>query len=961
MRLRASVPTDEIFFQSTDGTMTRIAITDDPRPTARERSRVASVWMWTLAIFLVSSTGCANLRLPAIDSTGSCLFAPLPTTTSLALPCTNGQCSLLGGPCRCLGCLGNLGSCLSAPGFNFPDPAFPEPVDPPACVEPTAIGSGIANGPCVPGPGCGGDCLTGPPAVLYGTEITETKPCKLPPRGERGCILMTPQKIVAPVGGEVIFLSGICGTDGYLQVGQPLEWMLSRDSVGNIIQVGDDDPGVLHRLAGISKAEKQDPTFARGVTSTKEVLITRGNSNPNDDVKLEKGQTWMSLSSASEGTSHITVLAPESECWDQRKASATVYWVDARWQFPAPQQLIAGTAAELNTRVTSAEGSVPARGWKVRYEILNPELATFVGTGGSSVVEVNVDDSGNAVATLQPVPGTSGNAVVSVSVIRPGGTSEKMPDLTLGRGQAFITWSSPQLTLRAGGPEVASYNAPFDVVANIANPGDQDATGVEVRASIPEGVKVITSDAFAKVYPNSVVWEIGTIPPQQQLDLTLKLSSTAPIAIGFEARGDGGLAADDSVRVDIYRPSLAVRVSPEKQRYQTGDQVTYSVEVENTGDRPLRDVSLAAIGDAGMLHGEKGIREVGNDKTDGPLQPGQVWATTVNFVPTDSGLRCVNFVAEAAAGQQAQAQSCVTVINPPPPTPAMSVTVAPERDRLVVGDRVLVRGRVENTGSIPLKSVRVTMSYDPQLVPEQATDDFPRNLDTPYLIAWTIAELPAGETAVLEGEFLAQSESRRSQFVFTAESNEGASGRDGTEVQIFPSATPNEPLTAPPILPPALTPPSIPGGPGTPPPASRPSAPPSRADSGANVRRDGSLRLDVFQRDISPRVGDPIRYSIALTNDTNRIDNAVQLVFDLPAGVSIQRLTQTTSPELGRFDRAGNTIRFQEIRSLKPNEAINYELVLSSNQPQSFNLVFEAVSRNFPAGVARSQRTEVTR
>ncbi|TWU03549.1 DUF11 domain-containing protein [Neorhodopirellula pilleata] len=941
--------------------MAPIAITDDPRPTARERSRVASMWMCVVGFLLVSSIGCTNLRLPAIDSTGSCLFAPLPTTTSLALPCTDGRCSLLSGPCRCLGCLGNLGCCLSAPGFNFPNAAFPEPVDPPACADPTAIGSGVAGGPCVPGPGCGGDCLTGPPAVLYGSEITETKPCKLPPRGKRGCILMTPQKIVAPVGGEVIFLSGICGTDGYLQVGEPLEWMLSRDSVGNIIEVGDDDPGVLHRLAGISKAEKQDPTYARGVTSTKEVLITRGNANPNDDVKLEKGQTWMSLSSASEGTSHVTVLAPDSECWDQRKASATVYWVDARWQFPAPQRLIAGTAAELNTRVTSAEGSVPARGWKVRYEIMNPELATFAGTGGSSVVEVNVDDSGNAVATLEPVQGTSGNAVVNISIIRPGGTSEKMPDLTLGRGQAFITWSSPQLTLRAGAPEIASYNTPFDVFANIANPGDQDATGVEVRASIPEGVNVISSDAFAKVYPNSVIWEIGTIPPQQQLDLTLKLSSTAPIAIGFEARGDGGLAANDSVRIDIYRPSLVIRVSPEQQRYQTGDRVMYSVEVENTGDRPLRDVSLAAVGDTGMLHAEKGIRGVRNDKTGGPLQPGEVWATTVTFIPTDSGLRCVTFDATAAGGQQAQAQSCVTVINPPPPTPAMSVTVSPERDRLVVGDRVLVRGRVENTGSIPLKNVRATMSYDPQLIPEQATIDFPRNLDTPYLIAWTITEIPAGETAVLEAEFRAQSESPRSQFVFTAESTEGATGRDGTEIRIFPTTVPNEPLTAPPVLPPALTPPSIPGGPGTPAPSSQPSAPPSRFDSGANNRRDGSLRLDVFQRDISPRVNDPIRYSISLTNDTDRIDNAVQLRFELPPGVSIGRLTQTTSPELGRFDRAGNTILLQEIRSLKANETINYELVLSSNQPQTFNLVLEAVSRNFPGGVARSQTTEVTR
>ena len=926
---------------------------------------VAQAMHGVFAILILASvsltSGCSQLRLPAIDPTGSCLFSPLPTTTRLALPCTNGECAL-NGPCRCLGCLGGLGSCLRCPGFSFPDPAFQDPADPPACVNPNAVtGSGVAsNEPCVPGPGCGGDCLVGPPAVLYGTEINATKACKLPPRGKRGCILLTPQKIVAPVGGEVMLLSGICGTDGYLQVGEPLEWMLSNDSVGNIIAVGDDAPGVLHRLAKVPAAKKQDGAYALGVTSTKAALITRGNTNPNDDVKLEKGQTWLTLSSPSEGTSHVTVLAPESECWDQRKANATIYWVDARWQFPGPQRLNAGVAAELVTRVTRAEGSLPARGWKVRYELMNPELATFAGTDGSSIVEVNVDDSGNAPATLIPIPGTAGNAVIDIQVIRPGGLSDNMPDLTLGRGQSYVTWSAPQLTLRAGGPEVASYDVPFDVFANIANPGDQDATGVEVRAAIPEGVRVISSDAFAKVFPNSVVWEIGTIPPQQQLDIGLKLSATSPISIAFEARGDGGLAVDDNVRVDIYRPSLVLRVSPEKQRYEAGDNVVYSIEVENTGDRPLRDVGLIARGDEYMTHTEKNSREVANDKTDGPLQPGEVWRSTVSFTTLDSGLRCVNFTASAAGGQQQSQSSCVTVINRAPPTPAMAVTVSAARDRIVVGDRVFIRGRVENTGSIPLKSVRVTMSYDPQVVPEQATVDFPRSLDTAYLIAWTIEELPAGETAVLEGEFSAQQTSPGSQFIFTAESSEGARGSASTRVQILPNNTPDRPLTAPPVLPPALTPPAIPGGPGTPPPSNTPppTTPPSPSDR--NSANTGSIRLDVLQRDISPRVGDAIGYSLRLTNDTNLIDNAVQIAFDLPPGVSIERLSQTQSPELSRFNRSGNTIYFEEIRSIKPGESIDYELVLRSNQPQTFNLLIEAVSRNFPAGIAARQPTEVT-
>ncbi|MEM6778498.1 MAG: hypothetical protein AAF670_12640 [Planctomycetota bacterium] len=921
----------------------------------RRDERFARAVFVSVAMLLVALSGCSNLRLPAIDPTGRCLLSPLPTTTSLAIPGINGEC------CNCLGCLNNLGSCLRCPGFDFPTPAFTDPADPPECLDPSAtIGSGLgSNEPCVPSAGCGGDCLHGPPAVLYGTEINATRSCDLPSRGKRGCILLSPQKIVAPVGGEVMLLSGICGTDGYLQVGEPLEWMLSNDSVGNIIDVGDDDPGVLHQLAGIQKATKENPSFARGVTSTKATLVTRGNQNLADDVKLEKGQTWLTLSSASEGTSHVTVLAPESECWDQRKASATIYWVDARWQFPAPQRVAAGTTVDLVTRVTRAEGAVPARGWKVRYEIQQPELATFAGTDGSSVVEVNVDDSGNAMTTLVPNPATSGNAVIDVQVIRPGGGADNMPDLTLGRGQAFVTWSSPQLTLRTGGPEVASYNAPFDVFANVANPGDQPATNVQVEVSIPDGVRVLGSDAFAKVFTNSVVWDIGTIPPQQQLDLSLNLTSTSPLALGFRASADGDLLVEEVVRVDVFRPALAVRVTPDQDRLQSGDPVRFVMEVENTGDRALRDVSLKALGDSNMVHSETGSREIFNDKTDGPLQPGEVWSSSATFIPTGPGRRCVEVSATAAAGQQAQASACVTVINPPVATPAVSTTfsvVVPNgRDRTIVGENVIARGVVENTGKVPLTRLRATMAYDPQLDPVQATMDYPRDVNTPYVVAWTIESLPPGESVTLETVFRSNAPSQRSPIIFAVQSAEGARDSRSDAIQILPGQDSAAPLTAPPRLPPATAPPTIPGGPGTTPAPAPASPPPSQPVT----PRRGSLRMDILQRDISPRVGDPIRYAISLTNDTTELDSAVEIAFDSPPGIAIQSLAVRTSPELSQFQRSGNTIYFEEIRSLKAGETIDYELVLTSNQAQTFNLNLQATSRNFPAGIQATQTTEV--
>ncbi len=223
-----------------------------------------------VGILSVTASGCGQLRLPAIDPTGSRIFAPLPTTTTLALPGHSGK------HCGCFGCLlGHdcikIGKLCEKPRFQFPTPAFPEPVTPPACPTPPSAGASSAcNEPCVPSAPCNGSCANGPPAVLFGNEINLGTNARLPEKGTRGCILLSPQQIVAPVGGEVILLSGICGTDGYLQMNEKLEWMLAPDSVGNFIQVGDDDPGLIHQLVGSKvRPEKKDPSYAIGVTSTK--------------------------------------------------------------------------------------------------------------------------------------------------------------------------------------------------------------------------------------------------------------------------------------------------------------------------------------------------------------------------------------------------------------------------------------------------------------------------------------------------------------------------------------------------------------------------------------------------------------------------------------------------------------------------------------------------------------------
>ncbi len=961
---------------------------------------MARICLVVVAILAAMISGCTNLRLPAIDPTGQRIFAPLPQTTGVALPGSAGE---------GIGCLRRLTGGLRAPSFALPTPVFTDPAEPPACLVPetaavpvTAPPAIASTEPCVPSEPCSEECGVGPPAVLYGRECQIRNVLTLPKRGKRGCILLTPQKIVAPVGGEVVLKSGICGTDGYLQVGEPLEWMLTPDSVGTLIQVGDDSPGLLHRLARVSKAEKKDGSYARGVTSTKRTLITRGNLNREDDVQLEKGQTWVTLSSPSEGTSRVTVLAPESDCWDNRKATATIYWVDARWQYPSAQIVAADVPVSLTTRVTRSEGRIPAAGWKVRYELLNPEVALF--PNGSPVIEVPVDSDGNATAQAVPFKGKAGITPVDIQVIRPGGATDNIPNLTLSRGQTFVTWSAPQLSIEAGAPPVASFNQPVEVYASVKNAGDQPATNVRVVMGIPEGVTATSRDTFAQNTPRAIEWRIDELPPQTQIDLVATVTSKVPARLDFEARADGDLISRDQVVIDVYRPSLSIDVNTDRDRYETGDPVTFKVLVENTGERALEDVSIEAIGNSNMVHQGGNGSAVGKKKNDGPLQPGETWPVQVTFVPTDSGRQCVNFTAKSSAGQQAQRESCVTVINPVPPTPAVTVRLDRRQNVKIGPEPAVLRGRVENTGEVALTDLRVTMTHDPQLLLLGATEqDLDKSRLGQYLIAWNIPLLAPGESRLLEARVRGLQPNPRSQVIMTAKAAEGAGSTDsytfeieqgdapvsgpppGRQPSTSPGASPVAPPFSPPSssdnrtpeLPPTRPIPTIPPGAapipspdndarplptapdrnlggGTP---AIPGSP--RATATPNPIRSNQLLLDLASQTNPVRVGDPIRYTLRVTNDRDVADSQVSMRFRLPPGTRLRRVTQTGRPEEGRWQVNQDVIELADIGSMNPGETIYYTLVMESNQPQTYNLLVEAASQQSNRVISASTETTV--
>jgi hypothetical protein len=404
------------------------------------------------------------------------------------------------------------------------------------------------------------------------------------------------------------------------------------------------------------------------------------------------------------------------------------------------------------------------------------------------------------------------------------------------------------------------------------------------------------------------------------------------VRLPFQARGDGGLYAEQSAAIDVFRPSLSIQVRPAtNESTEVGTPITFNIDVTNTGDRPLSNVSLRAVGDSGMTHTQTGSRVVGQAKSDGPLQPGQTWTSAATFVPLESGRRCINVEAIADGAQRAAGESCATVINKVMPVPAVTAQVT-GREIVETGSPKIFRYRIVNTGQVPLRNVRIAATFEAPLQLVRATEGSDTSRIGQYQIVWTIPLMQPGpdttSTVLLEGEFLPIQANPRSKMILTVSSAEGARAEDVFEFQI--------------VAGPTVTPPPAAGAGGS-------SATPAA----------GALALTLLDRDDPVRVGQPMRYSLSVKNNSDQFDGNVGVRFQLPTGVEVVRVAQRLAPGATGMRREGNLVYLDDIRDLRPGETVDYDLELRSNQPQDVEIVVEAISRLVPAGVRSSQQTRV--
>ncbi|MEM9412767.1 MAG: hypothetical protein AAGA30_16770, partial [Planctomycetota bacterium] len=553
----------------------------------------------SLMLLLIVVPACSPLRIPQIDPTGNRIFLPAPNTTTILTP----------------NLVANANRETPNPNRFSIEPRFNRAPNPQSCCGLGRSSSGESRKYLIP------------------------TPSRYPSQGQLGEIILTPAKIFAPVGSEVVVIAGICGGDSHFVMNQPLEWMLSSDSAGQFIEVGGLEHSTFNRLIGPS-AKKFDGNYAWGRTGIKRRLLTRGTPTPVDDIELQKGQAYVSLSSQSPGTSYVTCVAPKAQAWDKRRKSTIIHWVDGNWLIPVPKVATAGTVTPLTTVVTRSSNGQGVSGWKIRYSIVGGSAAEFAPNGSKSV-ETTTSENGQATVQIRQVAGQfePGTTQVRVDVIRPSILGE--PELQVESAITSVTWSAPALTIKAIGPKNVGINQAFNYRVEVSNPGDQLTRGVVLRTKdLPDSLEFISSSPKPSQFGRVLQWDLGDIAPgstAKSIELQFKSASKGNNELCFEVTSQtDGLKTEACAQTEVLVPCLGLEIDGPNDG-QVGDQARFAIRVKNQCDEPLQNINLQLQYDPGIV-----AVGLGNPiKTKiGILDPGQERTINVVFDILSAGRHC---------------------------------------------------------------------------------------------------------------------------------------------------------------------------------------------------------------------------------------------------------------------------------------------------------------------------------
>ena len=429
------------------------------------------------------------------------------------------------------------------------------------------------------------------------------------------------------------------------------------------------------------------------------------------------------------------------------------------------------------------------------------EPATFTvvvrNAGSSTLTTVPVSDTYDtahlAYAGASPAPDSVGAGVISwdnVGPLTPGqqttltvgftGVASTLPGSTIDTATvagardasdivagsvsatAAVAVSEPTLSvtktnLDADGRVPIGGDSSF--LITVTNSGDTTMTSTTLTDSWTAGLSFASSVPATVPVGSSATWEFGSLAPGASTDITVTLTGTASgIATntagvtGIDINGDSATPDTATATALVTSPGLTVTKIASQAEVRSGEDVTYTVLVQNSGDTTLAAGTVSDTWDASRMVFQSSVPAtvpVSNSATFtvANLGPGDTYPVTMVMRATTTTGTAIN---------TAQASGVDTNGDPvasPPATetvvvraPLLTVNkVRTSEATITAGEDVTWRIDVTNSGDATASPVTVSDSWTAGLLTYQSASITP-DATSSASATFTVSALPSGDT-----------------------------------------------------------------------------------------------------------------------------------------------------------------------------------------------------------------------
>lgn len=574
---------------------------------------------------------------------------------------------------------------------------------------------------------------------------------------------VTPETASNALKTQQLLVATVYDKDGHPRRGRRVEFML--EGPGSIIEV--DESGWTS-----GRGYKVGTNYAVGYTGYREHTLTRGTPDKSDDATIRPGQTWCIVSSAVPGETVVRVYAPEIFNSAKNCEYVRLTWGDNQFSFPPPAVVRYGGEIDLSTVINrlSAEAGVTPDHIKVRYRVAGGPQAEFIPVGtqrgaraGQSEMDVTADPDGKAGVRLVQPRALPGKTQVIVEILKNDPTGVGAGTV-VGRTTTSVEWAAPQLALDVKMPKATAQDRELPVTLTVTNTGPVEVSPVAVRAAIPDGLEVLSTDPSPKALAGRErSWAIGTLAPggKQEVRMTVKPTRKGGATIRAVASANDGLSTEATASTEIGTAALKVTADA-SGTVAVGQRVPVRVVVSNPSGVSVENAVAWLTVPPGLEH------DTGNaavEATVGTLPAGQSKPIDIPLIARQPGKYSLTVNVTADGGLTEKATTSIEVKRSD-----LKVTIAgPET--LAPGSDGVYEVKVRNPGEVPLPNVTVRATLPPALMAKSATEL--GKVSGRDLVMWTFDSLAPNETRTMKVSVTADRTGAKAAVAVSAASDSG--------------------------------------------------------------------------------------------------------------------------------------------------------------------------------------------